>query len=197
MLCLALFSLMSYAQDKKGENLRTTIFKVHGACEQCKDRIENAIKVKGVKEGVWNVDTKMLTMVFDTTIISLEKIQNKILATGHDVEDKKAKDIIYKALPACCHYREMEEEPHSDSLMMLKGIVLQDNAKGKFEPLSNASVYWMGTNAGVVTDSLGVFEIKTNSSTQKLIISYTGYKADTITVIHANDLKVSWHQKVS
>jgi outer membrane receptor for ferrienterochelin and colicin/copper chaperone CopZ len=152
MLCLALFSLISYAQDKKGENLRTTIFKVHGACEQCKDRIENAIKVKGVKEGVWDVDTKMLTLVYDTTIISLEKIQNKILATGHDVEDKKAKDIVYKALPACCHYREMDEEAHSDSL--------------------------------------GVFEIKTNSSTQKLIISYTGYKADTITVIHANDLKV-------
>jgi len=190
MLCLALFSLISYAQDKKGEKLTTTIFKVHGACEQCKDRIENAIKIKGVKEGVWDVDTKMLTLVFDTTIISLEKIQNKILATGHDVEDKKAKDFIYKALPACCHYREMDEEAHSDSLMMLKGIVLQDNAKGKFEPLSNASVYWMGTNAGVVTDSLGVFEIKTNSSTQKLIISYTGYKADTITVIHANDLKV-------
>lgn len=190
MLCLALFSLMSYAQDKKRENFTTTIFKVHGACEQCKDRIENAVKVKGVKEGVWNVDTKMLTLVFDTTIISLEKIQNKILVTGHDVEDKKAKDIIYKALPTCCHYREMEEEAHSDSLMLLKGIVLQDNAKGKFEPLANASVYWMGTNAGVVTDSLGVFEIKTNSSSQKLIISYTGYKADTITVIHANDLKV-------
>jgi outer membrane receptor for ferrienterochelin and colicin len=84
----------------------------------------------------------------------------------------------------------MEEQGHAESLMVLKGIVLQDNIKGKFEPLANASVYWMGTPMGVVTDSLGVFEIKTNSSTQKLIISYTGYKADTITVVHANDLKV-------
>jgi outer membrane receptor for ferrienterochelin and colicins len=182
--------MVVFAQEAKNEKLTTTIFKVHGACEQCKDRIENAIKVRGVKEGNWDVDTKFLTLVYDATIISLEKVQNKILAAGHDVEDKKAKDIIYKALPACCHYREMEEQGHAESLMVLKGIVLQDNIKGKFEPLANASVYWMGTPMGVVTDSLGVFEIKTNSSTQKLIISYTGYKADTITVVHANDLKV-------
>ncbi len=190
LLCLILLNITVFAQEVKNEKLTTAIFKVHGACEQCKDRIENAIKARGVKEGNWDVDTKFLTLVFDAAIISLEKIQNKILAVGHDVEDKKAKAIIYNALPACCHYREMEEQAHSDSLMILKGIVLQDNQKGKFEPLANANVYWMGTQLGVVTDSLGVFEIKTNSRSQKLIISYTGYKADTITVVHANDLKV-------
>jgi copper chaperone CopZ len=93
LLCLNFLNMVVFAQEAKNEKLTTTIFKVHGACEQCKDRIENAIKVRGVKEGNWDVDTKFLTLVYDATIISLEKVQNKILAAGHDVEDKKAKEI--------------------------------------------------------------------------------------------------------
>jgi len=174
------------AQDAKNEKFTSTVFKVFGACEECKDRIELAIKVRGVRLGIWNVETKMLILEYDSTIISLEKIQNKIVAVGHDLETKKANDKVYNNLDACCHYREMAEE----EVKRVKGVVLQENAKGKFEPMPNASVYWLGTRKGVITDSLGVFEINTDTSTQQLIISYTGFKADTLTVVHANDLKV-------
>jgi outer membrane receptor for ferrienterochelin and colicin len=145
-----------------------------------------AIKVRGVRLGIWNVETKMLILEYDSTVISLEKIQNKIVAVGHDLETKKANDKVYNNLDACCHYREMAEE----EVKRVKGVVLQENSKGKFEPMPNASVYWLGTRKGVITDSLGVFEINTDTSTQQLIISYTGFKADTLTVVHANDLKV-------
>jgi outer membrane receptor for ferrienterochelin and colicin len=174
------------AQDAKNEKFTSTVFKVFGACEECKDRIELAIKVRGVRLGIWNVETKMLILEYDSTIISLEKIQNKIVAVGHDLETKKANDKVYNNLDACCHYREMAEE----EVKRVKGVVLQENSKGKFEPMPNASVYWLGTRKGVITDSLGVFEINTDTSTQQLIISYTGFKADTLTVVHANDLKV-------
>jgi outer membrane receptor for ferrienterochelin and colicin len=174
------------AQDAKNEKFTSTVFKVFGACEECKDRIELAIKVRGVRLGIWNVETKMLILEYDSTVISLEKIQNKIVAVGHDLETKKANDKVYNNLDACCHYREMAEE----EVKRVKGVVLQENAKGKFEPMPNASVYWLGTRKGVITDSLGVFEINTDTSTQQLIISYTGFKADTLTVVHANDLKV-------
>ena len=190
LLCFTLSSIVGFAQDAKNEKFTAATFKVHGACEQCKDRIELAIKIKGVKTGIWDVDTKILSVSYDSSVVSLAKIKNKILAVGHDVEDVKAKDIIYKSLPSCCLYRAIETEKKLDTLTTLRGVVLQDNANGKFEPLNSASVYWLGTNTGVVTDSLGVFEIKTNPASQRLIISYTGYKADTITVIHANDLKV-------
>jgi outer membrane receptor for ferrienterochelin and colicin len=185
-LCLTLLSTTLIAQDAKNEKFTSTIFKVYGACEQCKERIELAIKIKGVRIGIWNVETKMLTLQYDSTVVSLEKIQNKIIAVGHDLETKKTNDKVYKDLPACCHYREIDE----DEVKRVKGVVLQENAKGKFEPMPNASVYWLGTGKGVVTDSLGVFEINTDTSTQKLVISYTGFKADTLTVVHANDLKV-------
>ena len=185
-LCLTLLSTTLIAQDAKNEKFTSTVFKVFGACEECKDRIELAIKVRGVRLGIWNVETKMLILEYDSTVISLEKIQNKIVAVGHDLETKKANDKVYNNLDACCHYREMAEE----EVKRVKGVVLQENSKGKFEPMPNASVYWLGTRKGVITDSLGVFEINTDTSTQQLIISYTGFKADTLTVVHANDLKV-------
>ena len=188
LICLTLLSMPIFAQDAKNEKYTTSEFKVHGACEMCKDRIEGAVKSKGVRLGTWNVETKLFTLQYDSSIISLLKIQNKILAVGHDVENKKAKDKVYANLPDCCHYREMDEAENKNTLV--KGVVLQDNDKGKFEPLARASVYWAGTNNGVLTDSLGVFEIATDTSTQQLVINYTGYKSDTLTVVHANDLKV-------
>jgi hypothetical protein len=83
-----------------------------------------------------------------------------------------------------------EDESHDDIVDVIKGVVLQEGSNGKFEPLPNASIYWLGTNKGIVTDSLGIFAIATNADSKKLVINYTGYKADTITVIHSNDLKV-------
>ena len=147
---LAFANINVIAQDAKNIHSSTTHFKVFGACEQCKARIELAVKIKGVKLGVWDEDTKMLTLEYDSTIVGLDKIKNKILLVGHDLEDQKAKDIIYKELPACCHYRELEEEEKAGVNVetIVKGVVLQDNTKGKFEPLSNASVFWLGTSIG-------------------------------------------------
>src|SRR5438067_2833805 len=96
-------------------------FKVYGVCEQCKHRIEEALKVKGVKSAEWNIDTKILSLVYDPSHISLERIQKKIISAGHDTYEKKANDAVYNALPSCCHYREMEsmdnsrEQPVDDS----------------------------------------------------------------------------------
>ena len=189
---LAFANLNVIAQDAKNIHSSSTQFKVFGACEQCKARIELALKIKGVKLGIWDVDTKILALEYDSTIVSLDKIKSKILLVGHDLEDQKAKDIIYKELPACCHYREMEEDEFKEvgKEKIINGIVIQENTKGKFEPFSNASIYWLGSKTGVVTDSIGVFSIKMNSQSQRLIVSYTGFKADTISVVHANDLKI-------
>ena len=192
LLCMTFVSIISFAQDIKNEKFTTTHFKVFGACEQCKARIELAVKIKGVKLGIWDVDTKILALEYDSTQVSVDKIQNKILLAGHDLDNKKAKDIIYKELPACCHYREMDEEESKEvgKEKTINGIVIQENTKGKFEPLSNASIYWLGSKTGVVTDSIGVFSINMNAQSQRLVVSYTGFKADTISVVHATDLKI-------
>ena len=205
-LFLTGYSIRLLAQDTNQSPFTIISFKVFGACEQCKDRIETTLKIKGVKNANWNVDTKQLALEYNPAVISLEKIENKIVAVGHDLVNKKAKNVIYKALPSCCHYRELVPEINTaasiDSIKnivapinfnnasFIKGIVLQETNTGKLNPLFNASVYWLGTNTGVFTDSVGVFSISPNTNSSKLVISYVGYKSDTIDIASNNELKI-------
>ncbi|MBC7867100.1 MAG: carboxypeptidase-like regulatory domain-containing protein, partial [Gloeobacteraceae cyanobacterium ES-bin-316] len=69
----------------------------------------------------------------------------------------------------------------------VKGIVLESNKQGTFAPLAGASVVWLGTTTGVATDSNGIFLIPYPSSNKRLIISYAGYRPDTVAV---QDLKI-------
>ena len=218
MLCLVVPGKASFSQ--KSMQADTAIsFKVFGACEQCKDRIENVVKIRGVKKAIWDVDSKQLSLVYNPSVVSLEKIQNKIVAVGHDLENKKAKQAVYEALPKCCHYREMEtmmNEIKSDTIAsqlidiktaadssinaqaimgvqsshIVKGIVLEGDNKGIFRPLSGASIFWLGTNNGVLADSSGIFSIKHDGINSRLVVSYAGYRPDTITITEMNELKI-------
>ena len=107
MLCLFLAGNVSYSQNQKPVRDTSVVFKVSGACEMCKERIETTARGRGVKKASWNVDSKLLSVQYDPRLASLEKIQNRIVAAGHDIGDKKAKDIVYNAMPKCCHYRDM------------------------------------------------------------------------------------------
>ena len=194
-LCFLFINIISYAQYTNTSNLTKTSLKVFGVCGMCKDRIEEAVKIKGVKLGVWDEDTKMLKLEYDSTKTSLKTIQLKIVAVGHDLEDLKAKQDVYEALPDCCHYRDEanihhDEEKAVAETAFVKGLVLETTITGKFEPIKNASVYWAGTTIGVVTDSFGVFNIPAQDTVNKLVISYVGYKADTLEVKNGKELHV-------
>ena len=60
---------------------------------------------------------------------------------------------------------------------ILRGKVVDDN----FTPLSNATVHWMNTNIGATTNENGEFQIPKYKN-QNLIISFIGFKADTIQI---------------
>ena len=80
-------------------------FKVYGNCDMCKTRIEKAVnKQDGVKSVDWNKDTKMLTVSYDSSMISIETIHQKIAAVGHDTEKVRAEDKKYNNLHECCKY---------------------------------------------------------------------------------------------
>lgn len=197
LLIFYLLILSFFANAQSGSIIAdsTISFKVFGACEICKVRIENAAKGRGVKSVEWNVDSKILTLSIIPFQVSKEKIENRIVAVGHDIENKKAKEIIYNELPSCCRYRDSLVKSHYlvtsiPQLQIVRGIVLEADNKGKFNPLFNASIHWLVTNKGVLTDSLGYFEIIHPGVESRLVISYTGYTADTITVSNATELKI-------
>ena len=183
-----LFSITAYTQINSDSSITIKVF---GNCIQCKTRIEAAIKTKGVKNAVWSIETKLLKLQFDPAVISIDKIHQKIADAGHDTEFKKAKNKTYNALPECCLYRENETMPAKiDSVLNLtasnnnfvKGIVLEEDKRGNFKPLAAASVIWLPSKIGTVTNENGVFNIKRNESSEQLVISYTGFQSDTLTV---------------
>ena len=63
----------------------------------------------------------------------------------------------------------------------LKGHVLELN-NNKEIPLAGANVYWLNTSIGTITDEKGAFSIPYDKSRTKLVISYIGFKTDTLTV---------------
>lgn len=105
---ICLLSLPSFArQGAVPLQDSSIVLPVSGVCAQCKQRIEAAVKTTGVKTATWDADTKQLKLTFVPAVISVDKLEDCILAVGHDVEDKKAADSIYDQLPACCHYRDI------------------------------------------------------------------------------------------
>ncbi len=91
------------AQNKNAK----TSFEVDGVCLMCKDRIEKAaIKAKGVKSAQWDVNTHMLSLIYNDQKTSIENIEQSIADTGHDTKSIKAKDEVYNGIDECCKYRD-------------------------------------------------------------------------------------------
>lgn len=64
----------------------------------------------------------------------------------------------------------------------VSGIVMEANAENTTTGLAGANVYWLDTTIGVVTDIEGRFSIPYTSENKKLVISYVGFKTDTLTI---------------
>ncbi len=94
-----LFMSATSAQESKTET-----FKVYGNCGMCEKRIEKAAKIDGVTNADWNDETGLITVSFDASKTSLDKVHKAIAASGHDTDKEKAAEEVYKKLPGCCKY---------------------------------------------------------------------------------------------
>lgn len=98
-----LIATLSFAQNK---NARASM-EVDGVCMMCKARIEKAaIKTKGVKSAVWNVETHELSLIYDGRKTNLDSIQKSVVSVGHDTKTLKATDEAYASVHPCCMYRD-------------------------------------------------------------------------------------------
>lgn len=79
-------------------------FYVKGNCASCKARIEKAAKDAGANSAEWNAEKQTVTLDFDSSKTSADKILKKIADVGHDNEKYKSSDTVYKNLPGCCLY---------------------------------------------------------------------------------------------
>ncbi len=70
------------------------------------------------------------------------------------------------------------------------GTVYERDANNKRLPLVGVGVFWINTNTATQSDSLGRFSIARSAKSNKLILSYLGYKTDTITITSENNFQV-------
>jgi hypothetical protein len=99
--------LVSFAQSHDHSQMtpyKTETFKVRGNCDMCKARIENAAKIEGVNKADWKADTKILTLVYNPSVVKTDVILKKVAEVGHDTEKFKSSEETYKKLPGCCKY---------------------------------------------------------------------------------------------
>lgn len=81
----------------------TAVIKTSAMCNSCKNRLEARLeKVKGILSTNLEVESKLLTVIYDKSIIQLGIIEDKITEIGYDANKKMAKKAAYKRLPACC-----------------------------------------------------------------------------------------------
>jgi outer membrane receptor for ferrienterochelin and colicins len=69
----------------------------------------------------------------------------------------------------------------------LRGIVQETSGK----PLPGASVFWLGTSTGTAAGANGVFRLKTEPRRYKLVVSFVGYKPDTLTVVGEDNVQIA------
>ena len=65
---------------------------------------------------------------------------------------------------------------------------ITENINNEEVPLGGANVYWLNTSIGAVTDFDGNFEIAYKPEYKKMVISFVGYKTDTISVNSAKKI---------
>ncbi len=106
------FSGIGMAQDAVSASdskfVKETIH-VDGVCNACKKRIEKAARVKGVKQAVWYKAEDELVVIYNKDKTSRTEICQSVASIGHDTDEIKAEEAVYKSLPGCCQYKEVAD----------------------------------------------------------------------------------------
>lgn len=104
LIALVLVSIVLVSTNAFGATKKETV-KVWGNCGMCKKTIEKSLKgVKGIESASWDKTTKILSVSFDDSKITMKKIEKKVAASGYDTQNVKANDGAYNNLAECCQY---------------------------------------------------------------------------------------------
>ncbi|MEQ8471268.1 MAG: heavy metal-associated domain-containing protein [Marinoscillum sp.] len=107
--------LTTYAQqepEKVDKGYKVEI-KTSAVCEMCKEAIESDLVFeKGVKDVNLDVDSKMLTVVYNEKKTDPQTIRKRVSKVGYHADDVKRDPIAYENLPLCCKDGAHSEDHH-------------------------------------------------------------------------------------
>ena len=105
---ILIYSLMYSINIMAQTPIKTAVFSVKGNFNECKERIENATDIKGVKNAIWDKDKQSITVTYNSNKITLEQIEKAIAKSGHTTSTVNADSTAYAKLPECCKYQSAE-----------------------------------------------------------------------------------------
>ncbi len=91
------------------KNAKTETVKIYGNCGMCKTTIEKAGAVKKQSKVVWDKDSKIATLTYDTKKTTQDAILKRIALVGYDSDKFLAPDNVYAKLPGCCQYTRVKK----------------------------------------------------------------------------------------
>lgn len=105
LFSFVIIALIFIGCSSSPENAKTLEFKVWGNCGMCKKTIEGSLKDKpGLYSAEWNVKSKQMKVVIDSTKLKSEDVHDLIASSGYDTDLKKGDDQAYAGLHSCCKY---------------------------------------------------------------------------------------------
>lgn len=75
----------------------------------------------------------------------------------------------------------------SNYAQKLNGTIYEYDKNGKMIPLESASVYWLGTTIGCISNQNGKFSLERSNTSNMLVIRYVGYQTDTLNIKPEDD----------
>ena len=104
LIAAVLITLSGTSQSK----ITKIVLEVDGLCSMCKERIENAAYLAGVKQVNWDKATHELDVVYRNDKVSEEEIIASINSAGHDVKGSLASAEQYAKIHGCCRFRDSD-----------------------------------------------------------------------------------------
>ena len=97
VIALVSFSVMLKAQTEKVD------IKTSAICKMCKNKIEEDLAFeKGVKSSELDLETKILTVEYNSKRTDADKIRSRIAKIGYNADSVKREEKAYFKLPDCC-----------------------------------------------------------------------------------------------
>ena len=104
IISIIFFVSIVFSFCKNSPSFAEKSFHVWGNNEQCKTTIEKACVASGVSDAKWDMDSKLLKLKIDTTIISYSDVLKQVATAGYDNEVFFGNDYAYSKLPEACQY---------------------------------------------------------------------------------------------
>jgi len=105
--------------------MKNETYKVYGNCDMCKKTIEKAGNKKKIATVVWDKNTHLATLTYDSKKTSPDEILKQIALAGYDNEKFFAPDDVYAKLHGCCQYErpKIASISNQDTLKETKNLV--------------------------------------------------------------------------